>query len=206
MDLNSRKNSTYIVIGIGFVFIAIIVMQYFSVKNPSTYVRKVEESRERKDLSFANSPESPIPQSERSNFQGLSYFPIDESYVCEASLIRADRRDTLRLTTTKGTVQSVTIAGKLAFTLQGVAQQLTAYEYLEADQNTYFVPFRDLTSNVSTYGGGRYMDIPIEKDLTVDFNTAYNPFCVYNDTYVCPLPPSENYLQLEILAGEKMYR
>ncbi len=205
MDLNSRKNSTYIVIGIGIFFILIILWQYYSLKNPSGYVLQMEQGREMKDLFFSNSPDSPIPNEERSNFKGLSYFPIDESYVCDAILIPAERRDTLKLMTTNGTMQQVEIAGKLQFTLQGVVQDLTAYEYLDPSQRTYFVPFRDLTTNVSTYGGGRYMDIPIEDELVVDFNTAYNPYCVYNIEYVCPLPPPENFLQLEILAGEKMY-
>ncbi len=166
---------------------------------------KMEAARSQKDLFFTNSPDSPVPNDQRSEFDGLAYFPPDESYVCEAVLIPATRKDTLKLMTTNGTVQQVTIAGKLQFILQDTEQSLTAYEYLDPGQNTYFVPFRDLTTNVSTYGGGRYLDIPIQDNLVVDFNTAYNPFCVYNIEYVCPLPPPENDIQLEVLAGEKMY-
>jgi uncharacterized protein (DUF1684 family) len=39
----------------------------------------------------------------------------------------------------------------------------------------------------------------------IDFNLAYNPFCVYNDDYSCPIPPKENYLDIAIKAGEKNY-
>ena len=39
----------------------------------------------------------------------------------------------------------------------------------------------------------------------IDFNMSYNPYCAYNTTYVCPLPPPQNHLALPILAGEKVY-
>jgi uncharacterized protein (DUF1684 family) len=40
--------------------------------------------------------------------------------------------------------------------------------------------------------------------VTVDFNRAYNPTCVYNPEYACPLPPQENRLDVPIPAGEKI--
>jgi uncharacterized protein (DUF1684 family) len=39
----------------------------------------------------------------------------------------------------------------------------------------------------------------------IDFNYAYNPYCAYSEEYVCPLPPRENWLGVEIRAGEKSY-
>jgi hypothetical protein len=45
-----------------------------------------------------------------------------------------------------------------------------------------------------------------EGEFLVDFNKAYNPFCAYTDTYSCPLPPRENWLEVEIKAGEKKYK
>ncbi|MFW6449391.1 MAG: DUF1684 domain-containing protein, partial [Halobacteriota archaeon] len=38
-----------------------------------------------------------------------------------------------------------------------------------------------------------------------DFNEAYNPTCAYSDHYECPLPPTENWLEVPIEAGEKAY-
>ena len=40
----------------------------------------------------------------------------------------------------------------------------------------------------------------------LDFNEAYNPFCAYNPNYVCPMAPRENWLDIKIEAGEKLYR
>lgn len=207
MELNNRKNSTYIILAAGIVFTAIILFQYYSLSNPSTLVRKLARERELKDLQFKNDPEGPLLTADRTVFTGLEYFPVDESYKVAADLIKAARQDTLRLMATDGTRQAMVHVGKIAFELQGVPQQLTAYTYLEGrNAEKLFVPFTDLTSGVSTYGGGRYIDIPVSNELMIDFNTAYNPYCVYNVAFVCPIPPPENRIMLEIRAGEKMFQ
>ena len=204
MDINSRENSTKIIIAIGILFVGIILWQYYSLRNPSTYSLRLYAEREAKDRQFRNAPDSPIKRSERTQFQGLTYFPIDESYICSAKFIPAERADTLVLMTSVGSIQRMIQYGKLTFTLQEFEQELVAYKNLDESVNTLFVPFRDLTTNSSTYGGGRYLDIAMADEPTIDFNKAYNPYCVYNTDFVCPLPPPENYLKLEIRAGEKM--
>jgi uncharacterized protein (DUF1684 family) len=68
-----------------------------------------------------------------------------------------------------------------------------------------FCPFKDKTNGNQTYGSGRFLDFE-EKDLenmVLDFNYAYNPYCAYNSNYSCPIPPFENHLDVEVLAGEK---
>lgn len=204
MDLNNQKNSTYIVIGIGIVFILIIVLQYYSTDNPSLYARKLVQERALKDQSFRASAQSPLDPEEKRAFQGLSYYPVDESYRVPAELIKDAVKDTLYVSTSDGTLQQQVRIGQIEFTLHGREQKLIAYQHMNTrDRNTIFVPFRDLTSNVSTYGGGRYLDIPFKPDLEIDFNKAYHPYCVYNESYVCPIPPKANTISLEILAGEK---
>jgi len=49
------------------------------------------------------------------------------------------------------------------------------------------------------------LENPEGNELTIDFNMAYNPYCVYNPNHSCPIPPNENDLPIKILAGEKMY-
>jgi uncharacterized protein len=71
-----------------------------------------------------------------------------------------------------------------------------------------FLAFGDATSAKETYGAGRYLDItktPGATTIILDFNKAYNPYCAYNETYSCPLPPPENLLNVAIRAGEKSY-
>jgi hypothetical protein len=69
-----------------------------------------------------------------------------------------------------------------------------------------FVPFGDMTNGTETYAPGRYLDL--ERSATglyeVDFNTAYHPYCYYNETYDCPYPPPENRLPLPVRAGERI--
>ena len=68
------------------------------------------------------------------------------------------------------------------------------------------MPFRDGTSGVETYGGGRYLDLDVT--LTgiygLDFNLAYHPNCYFDDTWICPLPPPENRLETAVRAGERL--
>ena len=63
-----------------------------------------------------------------------------------------------------------------------------------------------LTANgVETFGGGRYIQwhVPGGKTDEIDFNNAFNPYCVYNPKTKCPIPPEENHLNVRIEAGEK---
>ncbi len=68
-----------------------------------------------------------------------------------------------------------------------------------------FLPFKDKTSGIETYGGGRCLDLYVtsEGDCVLNFNLAYNPLCAFDgDKYGCPLPPAENWiLDVEIRAG-----
>ncbi len=92
--------------------------------------------------------------------------------------------------------------------------QLSAYERVDppvADtlsSTLLFIPFNDETNSASTYGGGRYLDIPksavVNGKLEIDFNKAYNPWCAFAEGYSCPIPPSENALPCEVKAGELM--
>ena len=73
---------------------------------------------------------------------------------------------------------------------------------LEGD-NTLLLPFLDDTNGLSSYGGGRYINIVIPESDTIllDFNMAYNPYCAYNERYSCPIVPKENYLPFRVEAG-----
>jgi len=203
-DLNNRRNSAYLIATVGAIFLAIIIYTQLA-SNPTQYETKLAQKRAQKDFQFKNSPESPIDREAKEDFEGLRYFPISPVYRLEAQLIPDVQPDTLTLMTTQGTDYQVVEAGKVTFSLQGGTYALRAFRYLEPGKNELFIPFQDLTSGVSTYGGGRYLDVPNTTPLILDFNTAYNPYCVYSSRYVCPLPPAENRLPLEIRSGEMMF-
>jgi uncharacterized protein (DUF1684 family) len=74
-----------------------------------------------------------------------------------------------------------------------------------------FVPLRDATAGSLTYGAGRYLlDTVKGADLgridtsewIIDLNFAYNPSCVYDARWACPLAPSGNRLSSEVPVGE----
>ena len=102
--------------------------------------------------------------------------------------------------------------GKLLFTIHDTALQLTVYKsqiISPLTKDYLFIPFADITSGDETYGSGRYIDLLVtdikNNTAKIDFNKAYNPYCVYNDGYNCPIPPGENYLAVAIKAGEKNF-
>src|SRR5690606_19820929 len=85
----------------------------------------------------------------------------------------------------------------------GVAVGLTLYR--DPEGGDLFLPFQDETSGNETYGAGRYLDVTALEDgrVLLDFNYAYHPFCAYNPSYSCPMPPVENRLPAPIRAGER---
>ena len=79
---------------------------------------------------------------------------------------------------------------------------------LEGSSGKLFLVFGDETNNDSTYGGGRflYTDPPGDDgSVTVDFNQAYNPPCVFTPWATCPLPPPQNRMATKVEAGELTY-
>lgn len=153
------------------------------------------------------STESPVPAEQRANFPPLTYFPIDPDYQVPAALNVTPGSEVLHLPTSTGLRREMRRIGTLRFTLQ--SQELTLTAFVDAagnDMRRLFVPFGDLTNGNDTYPGGRYLDLDRTASgfYDLDFNRAYNPFCVFNEKYDCPLPPRENRLTVPIRAGERL--
>ena len=170
------------------------------------YAAKVAQDRSAKDATF-QAGDDPVPKARHAEFLPLAYFPIDPDYDVPAVLKPIEDRTVVEMPTSTGTQRKMRRVGTLEFSLKGQPLKLTAF--VEADARTLdrlFVPFNDLTSVTETYAGGRYMDL--DRTATgiyeVDFNRAYHPYCYYNATYECPIPPPENRLKTPIRAGEKL--
>lgn len=161
---------------------------------------------------FSNPKESPLSKEDFKNFKGLEFYPISEKYIVEAKLVRSENENIFKMKTSTTRTPEYKKYGELFFSIDGIELMLNVYqniEYIktEGHENDLFLPFFDLTNDVETYMGGRYLDltIPIGDVLTIDFNQAYNPYCAYNHLYSCPLVPMENDLDIEILAGVKKF-
>jgi uncharacterized protein (DUF1684 family) len=171
------------------------------------YPDQVAARRAEIDQFMRSSPQSPVPADRRSGFAPLSYFSIDPEYRVPASLQVIQSDDVMEMPTSTGQRRQMRRIGKLHFTLRGQPGTLTAFiDVTENDMRRLFVPFGDLTNGLETYQGGRYLDL--DRTATgiydLDFNRAYHPYCLYNPTYDCPVPPPENRLKIPVRAGEKL--
>ncbi len=172
-------------------------------------IHDIESLRKEKDSYFGSEPDSPIPEEERTRFKGLKYFPPSPAHRVKARLTKHDKPEVITMTTSKGTIRPYLKYGVFSFELQGQKLQLHAYKAADDPHDqSLFVPFADETSGKETYGSGRYLDIEEVggDDYVLDFNLAYNPYCAYNENYVCPFPPRDNRLSIAVMAGEKNFR
>jgi uncharacterized protein (DUF1684 family) len=170
------------------------------------YATKLAADRAAKDASFTAS-DDPIPTAKHGQFLPLAYFPIDPGFNVPAELARIDDQTIVEMPTSTGTNRKMRRVGTLHFTLKGQPMSLLAF--LEVGEtSSLFVAFSDLTSGAETYAGGRFLDINRNRTgiYELDFNRAYHPYCYYNPTYECPLPPRENRLKIPIHAGERMHK
>lgn len=172
---------------------------------------EIERERQGKDDYFKQAPDSHVPHEERRTFAGLRYYPVDTSFRFKVKLHKYPSPETIAMTTSAGTQRSYLRVGYFEFTLEGDLRRLQVYKSAsipDYGEQSLFVPFADKTSGVETYGAGRYLDIPENEigDYELDFNKAYNSFCAYSEDYVCPMTPTENWLDIAIRAGEKNYR
>ena len=172
-----------------------------------TWMRALLRSRAQKEEFFRYGRDSPFARSGSPEFTGLKYFEPDPAFHFATKLIRYRTESSVMMTTSKGTRQLYNRVGRFDLVIQGQPVQLQAYQSAEREDPNLFVPFRDATSGKECYGAARYLEMEVQHDdkYLVDFNYAYNPYCAYNDGYVCPIPPQENWLSVAIRAGEKKY-
>lgn len=187
---------------------------YNWTNSPDTsYVQMIREERREKDQEFSDTTTSPIPYDEINQFDGLKYYPINLEYRVKARFERTPDQEPFVMATTGDKAPEYVKYGELHFLLKSHKITLNVYQNLghlktEEYKDYLFLPFSDATSGKETYGGGRYIDLhrPLPDTVMVDFNQAYNPWCVYNYTdYDCPIPPKPNRMNIAIRAGEKMY-
>jgi len=173
---------------------------------PDTLVPNYQRARALKDSLLRADPNSPLPPAARAGFSGLSYFAPDPEYRLIGEMAIYGRRRRIGVpTTNNGPALPMEKFGRLQATFRGKAFWLEVYRSLESGELEVY--FRDASNGAQTYGGGRYVPVLSAGDgrYLLDFNMSYSPYCAYNPTYVCPLPPPQNHLDFPILAGEKAF-
>jgi len=169
---------------------------------------KLKNFREKRDRFFREDPRSPLKESDRKKFKGLSYYPIDLKYAMVGAIERYPTEPKpmyITLPTNKEMGRKYVKYGRFRFKWEGKAYTLQIFRPLGGGE--LFLPFKDKTSEAETYPKGRYLLIepmPGGKVL-IDFNRASSPFCQFNEKYTCPYAPEENWLDIVIRAGEKRF-
>lgn len=160
---------------------------------------------------FLTHQNSPLKEDD---LQYLKFFDADESYRIKAEVIAMPGTLPFDLPTYSGNTKQYIKYGELHFQIKGSKLKLSIYQSVALSakpeyKNHLFIPFKDETSGIETYGGGRYIDCLTtdikDSNLILDFNKCYNPYCAYSSGYSCPIPPDENNLSVKILAGEKNF-
>ena len=157
---------------------------------------------------FRTHQQSPIPADRRTSLEP-AYFPYSPDLRVVASVVAVEP-ESYEIPTSGTEAMRFSRIGRCRFAVDERDLSLEIY-WLEAYAGGLFLPFRDVTSGDSTYGGGRYLldtvkgsDLGTQDGkLVLDFNFAYNPSCAYDPRWVCPLAPTANRLDIAIEAGEK---
>lgn len=179
------------------------------VQAQEDYISEIKAFQGKLNKEYRDPKESPLSPKDRRRFESHDFFPIDSSYQVKAVFKRSRGLvETIQMETSSGIRAKYDKYGVIEFELNGRMHQLTLYQShrlrkMEGYEDHLFLPFTDLTSGDQSYGGGRYLDvtIPVGNQMVIDFNKAYNPYCAYSDGYSCPIPPAENNLDTEVLAG-----
>ena len=197
-----------LILSLGLVLLNIKVV----TSQESDLVQIAKEYQEEMDQKFSNPEESPLDEKDRKEFTGLNFYPVDPDYIVKAEFVRTPAEAPFAMKTSTERLPIYVKYGELYFKLNGKELKLNVYQNQELVEDPeyfdyLFLPFTDKTNGNSTYGGGRYLDlrIPDSKEVVLDFNKAYNPYCAYSGKYSCPVPPEENNLDVEIFAGVKSF-
>jgi uncharacterized protein (DUF1684 family) len=191
-----------IVISVGFILTSVVTSGL-----QDRYDQDIVSYRDQKNDFFKTSEESPIE--DQPGLKGLNYFEPDKKYRVKPVLSFIKDSSSIKIINNDGERDKYWRYAKAIFTIDDKTDTLIIYRKasLKKEDPNYFLPFYDETNGDETYSGGRYVDLKITDTSTViiDFNLAYNPYCVYNYRFSCPIPPKENKLERRMEVGEKMF-
>jgi uncharacterized protein len=167
---------------------------------------------------YGDPKDSPLDSLDRIHFKRHQFYPLRAKYFVEATCIPTPDKQAFEMPTVSGKTKTFVQVCMLVFVVQGHKDTLAAYRNLKLSaQAEYadllFIPFKDFSSGFKSYGGGRYIDWKMPADsllqlrqVTLDFNQCYNPYCAYSTGWNCPIPPQENYVEAYVHAGVRRWK
>lgn len=177
------------------------------------YKKEIKKFRKHYKQEFLDEARSPFYNNKK-GMKDMRFYKAKREYKLQANFRRTADAQPFKMATYSGNTQDYVLYGIASVMLEGKKMDVNIYQSLRlSEMDEYkdhlFIPFKDLTNDDSTYGGGRYIDMKMSDIkngiVTIDFNRCYNPWCAFSDGYNCPVPPVENHFDLAINAGEKMY-
>jgi hypothetical protein len=142
-------------------------------------------------------------------FEALDYFPYDASGVITGVFRRNEQPVATSYLDSREQAGTMYVVGTLQARIGGKTYDLKTYSYHNKwnEIDALLLLLRDRTSGKTTYGGGRVVDIHIDKgsppqEITFDLNTAYSFLCAHSDYFNGPLVLTNN-LDVELKFGEK---
>lgn len=183
----------------------------------ATDPRRAHEAwRNARERLYREHPQSPVPAADRPGFRAL-HFPYDPALRFEVAVEPdpggplADDQPLALPNSGEDDLRFRRI-GRLVVPFADRARELSLF-WLEGYAGGLFLPFRDATGGIETYGAGRYLiDAAKGADLgpgraagtlVIDFNFAFQPSCAFDPRWACPLAPPENRLDVAVRAGER---
>jgi uncharacterized protein (DUF1684 family) len=174
------------------------------------YIETLIKERKEKDYSLQFDINSPFNRDTTVTFKPLNYYEPNPDFVFKSKLFKYDDQDTVAVLGTKGETRPAILLGFLELKKDNKVHRVNVYQSFSRTGEPYYsIWFTDQTTGTETYGVGRYLDYDLndhpEFVYTIDFNRAYNPYCAYSSLFTCPIPRVEDYIDMEIEAGEKNF-
>jgi hypothetical protein len=179
---------------------------YEEVRGEPDIVAAHDHWRRTRDDLLRTHPDSPIPQPQRAGYPGAPVAAYDPQLRFHVLVDTDVPPRHMELPTGSD--------GIVPFDRIGIAH-LPRYGdldvwWLGSYGGGVFVPVKDASAGVTTYGGGRYLIDTVkgadlggdDGRLILDFNFAYNPSCAYDPAWACPLATAGNTLSRPLPAGE----
>ena len=166
--------------------------------------------RESRDQMMRSHPQSPLPADDPMRFSGVPYWPYDPALRWTVPVEPVAQPQRLVIDTGPDGVTRYEQVGWVTFG-DPVGRRVALW-WLDQYGGGLFLPLRDATAGIASYGAGRYLlDTAKGADLgsaghalVIDLNFQYHPSCRYDSRWVCPLAPHDNVIDVPIRAGERL--
>lgn len=144
----------------------------------------------------------------RKDLSSLDAFDYDPAWRVPAAYEPLATLDVEATTVETGVRETTSVVGRLSFELDGQQFAPLVIGKTAASGVQPVLQIRDASSGKTTYGAGRVVDLEFADGTAdrinyVDFNYLAALPCAFTNFVTCPIAPPENYIPIEISAGEK---